>query len=169
MITVLRLGHRFSRDARISTHLALTARAFGADRIVYDAKASGVKESVDAITSSFGGDFSVEFTSGWRRFIGGFDGTKVHLTMYGMPLPDVVADIRPAKEVLLVVGGAKVPSDVYGMVDYNVAVGGQPHSEVAALAVFLDRFLDGSGLRKEFNGRKRIVPQLRGKKVIASD
>ncbi|TLZ95287.1 MAG: tRNA (cytidine(56)-2'-O)-methyltransferase, partial [Methanobacteriota archaeon] len=30
MITVLRLGHRPARDKRVTTHVALTARAFGA-------------------------------------------------------------------------------------------------------------------------------------------
>jgi tRNA (cytidine56-2'-O)-methyltransferase len=169
MITVLRLGHRYSRDARISTHLALTARAFGADRIVYDVKASDVKESVDAISDSWGGDFKVEFTGSWKRFINGFEGVKVHLTMYGLPLEDIVPKIGGESDYLIIVGGAKVPSDVYGMVDYNVAVGGQPHSEVAALAVFLDRLLDGCGLSRDFKGRKRIVPQACGKKVVESD
>ena len=35
MIEVLRLGHRISRDKRISTHVALVARAFGASKIYY--------------------------------------------------------------------------------------------------------------------------------------
>ena len=34
MITILRLGHRVVRDQRITTHVALTSRAFGADKIV---------------------------------------------------------------------------------------------------------------------------------------
>ena len=33
-VTVLRLGHRRERDKRITSHLGLTARAFGADQIV---------------------------------------------------------------------------------------------------------------------------------------
>lgn len=166
MITVLRLGHRFSRDARISTHLALAARAFGANKMVYDAKASDVKESVDAITKSWGGDFIVEYTSSWRKCISSFDGVKVHLTMYGIPIGNVVPTLPREKDMLVVVGGAKVPSDVYGLVDFNVSVGGQPHSEVAALAVFLDRYYGGLGILKEFNGKKHIVPQARGKKVL---
>ena len=36
MITVLRIGHRISRDKRITTHVALVARAFGADNILID-------------------------------------------------------------------------------------------------------------------------------------
>ncbi len=166
MISVLRLGHRFSRDKRISTHLALTARAFGAGRIVYDARAADVKETVDAVTDSWGGGFKVEFTGDWKKYVTGFDGVKVHLTMYGLPLDDVVPNLDVSSDTMVVVGGKKVPSEVYEIADYNVAVGSQPHSEVAALAVFLDRFLKGEGVRRKFSGRKKIVPQRRGKKVV---
>jgi tRNA (cytidine56-2'-O)-methyltransferase len=165
-VIILRLGHRFHRDARISTHLALTARALGADAIVYDVADSSVKQSVDEITSAWGGGFRVESTESWRSYIRDFAGERVHLTMYGLPLDEVVPKIGLSRDVLVVLGGAKVPSDVYQMVDYNVSVGNQPHSEVAALAVFLDRLFAGVELTKEFNGRLRIVPQERGKKVV---
>jgi len=169
-VTVLRLGHRFSRDARISTHLALTARAFGAERIVYDVEDTAVRRSVDDITASWGGDFAVEFTKSWRKYVSGFDGVSVHLTMYGLPVGEIVPKVlKDNGNVLVIVGGAKVPSDVYGLVDYNVGVGSQPHSEVAALAVFLDRLFDGGELSKEFNGKIRVIPQKRGKKVVESD
>jgi tRNA (cytidine56-2'-O)-methyltransferase len=36
MITVLRIGHRLGRDKRITTHVALVARAFGANKILVD-------------------------------------------------------------------------------------------------------------------------------------
>jgi tRNA (cytidine56-2'-O)-methyltransferase len=167
-VTVLRLGHRFARDKRVSTHLALTARAFGAGRIVYDVKATDVKESVDEITSVWGGGFSVEFTDGWGEFIGDFNGVKVHLTMYGLPLDDVVPKLEVGEDMLVIVGGKKVPSEVYDLVDYNVAVGHQPHSEVAALAVFLDHLFNRQELQREFDGKKRIMPQARGKKLVES-
>jgi tRNA (cytidine56-2'-O)-methyltransferase len=166
MIEVLRLGHRFARDARISTHLGLTARAFGADRIVYDARASDVKESVEAIVKSWGGDFRVEYTDNPVKYMRGFDGSVFHLTMYGLPLGDVLSGLDFSGDALVVVGGAKVPSEVYDIADYNVAVGGQPHSEVAALAVFLDRFSGGEGIRRDFRGGKTVVPCARGKKVV---
>ena len=75
--------------------------------------------------------------------------------------------IRNAKkDILIVVGSEKVPSEMYQLADFNVAVGNQPHSEVAALAVFLDWYFEGKELRKEFgNARLKIVPQKRGKKV----
>ncbi len=167
-VTVLRLGHRLSRDARINTHLALTARAFGASGIVYDSSAPDVEDSVRRINASWGGGFTVESARGWRRFIQGFRGVKVHLTMYGVPVAEAVDAIRGCGEVLVIVGGAKVPAEVYQLADYNVAVGGQPHSEVAALAVFLDRLSGGTGLEQEFGGRLRVVPQAKGKKVVES-
>ncbi|MGZ7135889.1 MAG: tRNA (cytidine(56)-2'-O)-methyltransferase, partial [Methanobacterium sp.] len=33
-INVLRLDHRHNRDTRITTHVCLTARAFGASRVI---------------------------------------------------------------------------------------------------------------------------------------
>jgi len=165
-VTVLRLGHRFCRDARLSTHLALTARAFGADEIVFDVRDPDVWESVSEVNSSWGGGFAVKSSDDWRAYVRGFDGEIIHLTMYGLPLTDAIPKIdRSRKDKLVIVGGAKVPADVYEMVDYNIAVGSQPHSEVAALSVFLDRLFGGSELVKDFKGKKKIIPQARGKKV----
>ena len=33
-VSVLRLGHRVDRDKRMTSHLGLTARAFGADEVI---------------------------------------------------------------------------------------------------------------------------------------
>ncbi|MCX6695087.1 MAG: tRNA (cytidine(56)-2'-O)-methyltransferase [Candidatus Altiarchaeota archaeon] len=169
-IIVLRLGHRFARDKRLSTHVALTSRAFGADKIVFDVQDSDVKDSIEAVCESWGGGFQVEYIKNWKTFVKGFSGLKIHLTMYGLNLNGVLPEIRKLKgDKLIIIGGQKVPSEVYGMVDYNVAVGGQPHSEVAALAVFLDRLQDGVELDKDFKGRNRIIPQARGKKVVSDE
>src|SRR5947199_5822403 len=54
-------------------------------------------------------------------------------------------------------------SEMFDLVDWNVAIGHQPHSEVAALAVFLDRLSGGSAIRQEFSGPLRIRPSPRGK------
>jgi tRNA (cytidine56-2'-O)-methyltransferase len=85
--------------------------------------------------------------------------------MYGIHIDDAIQRISSEK-VLLVVGAEKVPPEVYQMATYNIAVGNQPHSEVAALAVFLDRFLKGEGLTREFKGRLHILPCERGKRVV---
>ncbi len=43
----------------------------------------------------------------------------------------------------------------------------QPHSEVAALALFLDRYTKGMWSRKKFDGKIEIIPSNKGKKVIS--
>ena len=149
-VTVLRIGHRFERDKRISTHLALVARAFGAGKIVFDVKDSRIKESVDAISRAWGGDFQVKFIDNWKKYINNFKGIRIHLTMYGININDIeLAKLTEKNEnILIIVGGKKVPPDVYELADYNIAVGNQPHSEVAALSVFLDRLFESKELRK---------------------
>ncbi|AIF69837.1 tRNA methyltransferase [Palaeococcus pacificus DY20341] len=171
MIVVLRLGHRPERDKRITTHVALTARAFGADGIIITTEDEHVEESVKDVVERWGGPFFIEFNENWRRILREWKGKIVHLTMYGLhiddALPKVEEDLERGEDLLIVVGAEKVPRDVYERADYNIGVGNQPHSEVAALAVFLDRLLKGEGLRKEFqNAKVKIIPQERGKKVI---
>lgn len=173
MITVLRLGHRFERDKRISTHICLTARALGADEVVFDVRDERVEDSVKRITNDWGGNFKVNFTDNYKKFIKNFDGIKVHLTMYGLNINDVLKEIsdkfKESGNLLVVVGSQKVDSEVYFLVDYNVAIGNQPHSEVAALAVFLDRLFEGKETEKKFNGRIEVVPKARGKEVKRRD
>lgn len=175
MIGVLRLGHRPERDKRITTHVALTARAFGADGITIAADVDEhVRDSVRDVVNRWGGPFEIEFDPSWRRILRDWKekgGVVVHLTMYGIhvdeALPRIKSELKSGRDILVVVGAEKVPGEVYRMADYNVGVGNQPHSEVAALAVFLDRLLEGQGLRREFKGAKlKIIPQERGKKVV---
>jgi tRNA (cytidine56-2'-O)-methyltransferase len=165
-VVVLRLGHRYGRDKRLSTHVALTARAFGASEVVFDAVDREVEDSINAVVSSWGGDFKVSFTDGWRRYLKDFKGDIVHLTMYGLPVGKVIGGLRKSRrDKLVVVGSQKVPSEVYHLAGFNVSVGSQPHSEVAALAVFLDRLFAGRELGRGFRGGLRIVPQAHGKRM----
>lgn len=168
MITVLRIGHRIGRDVRISTHVGLVARAFGADGIVYSGEQdSSLLKSLERICEKWGGGFEVSYRKDWRKAIKDFNGTKVHLTMYGLGINSVEQEIRKRKgDFLVVVGAEKVPREVYEMVDYNVSIGSQPHSEVAALAVFLDRLLCGKGIETNFGGELQIVPSENGKNVV---
>ncbi|RLI84410.1 tRNA (cytidine(56)-2'-O)-methyltransferase, partial [Archaeoglobales archaeon] len=57
----------------------------------------------------------------------------------------------------------KVPSEIYELCDYNISIGNQPHSEVAALAIFLDRVLDKTFNLRFDNAKLEIVPSERGK------
>jgi tRNA (cytidine56-2'-O)-methyltransferase len=72
--------------------------------------------------------------------------------------------------LLVVVGAEKVPFEVYERADYNVGVTNQPHSEVAALAVFLDRLFGERELERDWEAPdRRVVPQAEGKRVVEVD
>jgi len=167
MIAVLRLGHRVGRDVRITTHICLAARALGAEKVFLSGeKDESVIKSIEGVVKRWGGEFEVEYRKDWRAVMKGWKGKTVHLTMYGEPLNDRVGLLRKEKDLLVIVGAEKVPSEVYRNADFNISVSGQPHSEVAALAVFLDRFFEGKELEKRFSGAKlRIVPQAHGKLI----
>ncbi len=147
MIRVLRLGHRLGRDDRISTHVGLTARQWGADEIVFSGeKDEGMLESQQDIIERWGGKTSIRYTEEWKKEIREFKGLKIHLTMYGKKINENIDELREKysqKDLLIVVGAEKVPRWVYKNVDMNVSVGNQPHSEIAALAVFMDRIQEG--------------------------
>lgn len=171
-VYVLRLGHRPERDRRISTHVALTARAFGARGIYFDSYDKNVFESVKDVVKRWGGDFFIREVN-WKKFLREFDGLKVHLTMYGIPLPEkleyIREEIRKRGKVLVIVGAEKVPMEVYQTSDLNISIGLQPHSEVAALAVFLEKIL-GVVFNLEFdNAQIRVIPTERGKRVQVVD
>lgn len=163
-VVVLRLGHRPARDRRVTTHVCLTARALGAEAVLVSTRDRALEASVGKVVEKFGGPFRVETGVPWRRTVREWAGPVVHLTMYGEAIDDVLPRI-PREDVLVVVGAEKVPGELFDLAGFNVAVGNQPHSEVAALAVFLDRFLGGAGIRREFPGPVRIVPSRRGKVV----
>lgn len=170
-VTVLRLGHRPLRDKRITTHVALTARAFGAKSIIITQDDPHLKESVEDVVERWGGDFSIEFNKDWKSLITNWQGVKVHLTMYGMKLGEGISRIKEQdKALLLIVGAEKVPGIVYQLADYNLSVGNQPHSEVSALALFLDRLYEGRPIEQESpEGKIRITPSRDSKKVISDD
>src|SRR3989338_7119724 len=88
-ITVLRLGHRISRDKRITTHCALVARAFGAEEIILSGEEDeSVLNSVEKVVENWGGKFKARFEKNWKKVIKNFKGDKIHLTFYGKPLEE---------------------------------------------------------------------------------
>ncbi len=165
MIVVMRLGHRPDRDQRVTTHVALTARALGADEVWVSTKDPSLERSVKGVVERFGGDFTIKTGVEWRKAIRSWDGTVVHLTMYGESLSEALPTIADDR-LMVVVGAEKVPREVYELAHRNVSVGNQPHSEVAALAIFLDRLKGGKAVERDMKGRMRIVPNPRGKTVV---
>jgi tRNA (cytidine56-2'-O)-methyltransferase len=175
-IVVLRWGHRPQRDARLTTHVALVARALGASGfLLSDTVDEKIRETVEKVTRNWGGKFFFEMGTPWKSAVRDWKakgGIVVHLTVYGENIQtsnvlDRIKNLR--KDVLVMVGSQKVPKDFFSndVSDFNVSIGSQPHSECAALAIFLDRFFEGKELVKEFKKAKiKVVPQERGKKTI---
>jgi tRNA (cytidine56-2'-O)-methyltransferase len=172
MISILRIGHRLGRDDRISTHCGLVARAFGASEIIYSGETDDkLIEGLKDVTKRWGGQFKIAYEKNWRRLIKKYKkkSVVVHLTMYGLPVNKEIGKLRRKKNLLVIIGSEKVPGEIYQLADYNIAVTSQPHSEVAALAVFLHEYFHGKELNKKFKKAKiKIIPQSRGKKVIES-
>lgn len=170
VVHILRLSHRAARDKRVTTHLGLVARAFGAEKmLVTGLKDEHLADSIGRIVENWGGPFEVEFTKSWRSVITDYkkNGFAVaHLTMYGLPVQQEMPRIQKNPNLLVVVGGEKVPWEVYEEADYNIAVSNQPHSEISALSVFLDRYFDGAEFDKEFaNAKKIVIPNEKGKSI----
>jgi tRNA (cytidine56-2'-O)-methyltransferase len=168
-VVVLRLGHRPERDQRVTTHVGLAARAFGAKAMLLAADDHGVVQTLRDVVDRWGGDFTVEDGISWRQCIRDWKssgGTVVHLTMYGLRLTDAVEELRGRQRILLVAGAEKVPGEVYGLADYNISVSIQPHSEVSGVAVFLDRLFLGGTMDREYPGAPmRVVPSRAGKRT----
>ncbi len=170
VIEVLRIGQRVVRDDRVTTHIALVSRAFGASKIFMNEINPEIKDTLEKINKTWGGDFEIEFIKKWKDIVNQKknQSTKiVHLTMYGENINNVDSSIRNEENVLIVVGAEKVPREIYDVADYNVAIGNQPHSEISALAVLLDRIQNGKQFQTSFkNAQRTIIPTKQGKKVI---
>ncbi len=168
MIVILRLGHRYVRDYRVTTHLALVARALGADKLLINKIEDEVKESINNVNEIWGKGLIIEeIGNNWKRAIQEWKSNNnlvVHLTMYGININNVIEQLK-CKDLMVIVGAEKVPKEVYKLSDYNIAIGNQPHSEIAALAIFLDRYFNGKELEKEFHGKVRIKPS-NGYKIV---
>ncbi len=168
-VCIVRLGHRKLRDQRITTHVFLTARAFGASEGALcgdldDSVISGLQK----VCSLWGGKVSTHYEADWKKFVKKRKelGWKVaHLTMYGEDFAAGAKKLR-GKKLLVLVGAGKVPREAYELADCNLAVGNQPHSEVAAVALFLDRYFGGKEMEAQFGGKLSIVPNKCGKVVL---
>ncbi len=170
-IIILRIGHRFFRDSRVTTHVCLTARALGADGIlISDRRDKELEAGVRNVIKRFGGSFDVQSGTPWRQVIRDWKeagGRIVHLTAYGLPLPKVLEDVRRSPhDILVVVGSEKMPGEVFKLADWNVSVTNQPMSEVAALAIFLDWYKQHNEFDLTFpHAEVRIIPSEDQKRV----
>ncbi|MCQ2972122.1 MAG: tRNA (cytidine(56)-2'-O)-methyltransferase [archaeon] len=170
-VRVLRLDHRLKRDTRITTHVCLTARAFGASKIYLAGEEDNkLMDNVRDTSARWGGNFEVQYCPNYMELILKWrekGGKMVHLTMYGFQAHEVVPEIRESdSDILIVVGGSKVPGKIYKNADWNVSVTTQPHSEVSSLAVFQHLLLDGAEFDIEFEDPVfELIPTACGKNV----
>jgi len=68
-VVVLRWGHRL-RDERLTSHLLLTARAFGCSGIVVsDVNDWDILETMTKIVRDWGGPLTVEMGISWRKVV----------------------------------------------------------------------------------------------------
>jgi len=171
-VNVLRLDHRMVRDARITTHVCLTARAFGASKVILSGdEDKKIMENIRDVVKRWGGDFEIDYVNKWDKFIDEWKnngGEVVHLTMYGEQVQEITNKIHESsKDKLVVVGGSRVPSKVYHEADWNVSVTNQPHSEVAALSIFLHTLFEGEEYEIDFKDSElKVIPTAHGKQVI---
>lgn len=171
-IEVVRIGQRVVRDDRVTTHVALVARAFGATKIYMNEINPEINETLQKINETWGSDFHIEFNDNLKEVIKKKKSESykiIHLTMYGENINDIQIDLQREKKMLIVVGAEKVPREIYELADYNISISNQPHSEISALAIILDRVQKGTQFHKAFsNAKRRIIPTKQGKNVIVS-
>ena len=178
-IVVIRMGHRVPRDERMTTHIALVSRIFGVKEVIYSGmKDDGFERSIERICKQWGGNVDIKYVKNIKRFIEFLANEQgnviVHLTMYGERIENIIEEIKEVaweKRIFIIIGSEKVPSWVYNISTYNVGVTNQPHSEIAALTLFLDRLINGKELNVEFEreitkgAKVRVIPKKRGKKI----
>ncbi len=173
VIEILRIGQRLVRDDRVTTHVALVARAFGASKIYMNEVNPEIKDTLDKVNKTWGGDFEISFIDDWKELVKRRKNDSariVHLTMYGEDINDVESRLEKEQDLLIVIGAEKVPREIFDLADYNVAIGSQPHSEISALAVLLDRILKGKKFSTSFNeAQRKIIPTKQGKNVVVKN
>ena len=172
VIEVVRIGQRLVRDDRVTTHVALVARAFGATKIFMTEVNPEIRYTIEKINTMWGGNFTVEFIDNWKSIVKKKkeEFKIVHLTMYGENINYVEKQLEKEKNLLIVVGAEKVPREIYELADYNIGIGNQPHSEISALAIFLDRIQKGEQFENSFPGAERkIIPTRKSKNVIINE
>lgn len=173
VIEVVRIGQRLVRDDRVTTHVALVSRAFGAEKIFMTEVNPEIKDTLRKINETWGGNFEIEFIDKWKSIVKKKKEENfriIHLTMYGEKINDIQDKLQKEENLLIVVGAEKVPREIYELADYNIGIGSQPHSEISALAILLDRIQKGEQFEKTFpDAKRKIIPTKTGKNVQVNE
>ena len=71
---------------------------------------------------------------------------------------------------MVIIGSQKVPKEVYEISEYNISIGNQPHSEIAALAIFLNKIMKDKTMYANFkNAKIKINPSNSNKDIIKTN
>jgi len=170
-IIVFRYGHRIVRDLRVTTHVCLVSRALNASKIIiegfYDKE---LENTISKMNGLWGSTFKIEFIENWKQILKEYKDKGyllVHLTMYGKESYKEIKKIKNKDKILVIVGSQKVPNEIYEISDYNLSIGNQPHSEIAALAIFLNKITGDKKMYSVFkNAKIKIIPNRLNKKVL---
>ncbi len=171
VVEILRLSHRIYRDKRISSHIALTCRAFNCSKMYYSGqKDSSLENTLIEINKRFGSGFQIEYTKNPEKLIEEKKKNNykiIHLTMYGIPIKNKIKGVRKYKKILIIIGSEHVPGVYYKISDFNISITNQPISELSALTIFLHEYFQGEELNTGFeNAKMKIMPSEKGKKII---
>jgi len=102
-IEVLRIGQRVVRDDRVTTHVALVARSFGAQKINMNEVNPEIEHTISDINKTWGGNFKIEIISEWKKIVKEKKNAAVkivHLTMYGQNINNVETKIRNEDKII---------------------------------------------------------------------
>ncbi|MDE1832845.1 MAG: tRNA (cytidine(56)-2'-O)-methyltransferase [Candidatus Micrarchaeota archaeon] len=165
MITVLSIGEG---DYRVRLNMCLTARAFGAAKIVFIGRRDGrISKYIARLNSKWGGMFKVDFSSNAGNTIRSFSKyKKIYLTMFGTPLKQVEYMLKTYKNILLIVTARDWEGQLAKLTDFNVSITNQPHAQVASIAIFLHEFFNGRELAIQFqNAKYKAIPKPKGAQI----
>jgi len=165
MITVLSIGEG---NYRVRLNMCLTARAFGAARIVFiGSRDSRLVGYIGKLNYKWGGAFKVDFSTNAAKAIKSFNKyKKIYLTMFGVPLKQVEYTLKTYKNILLIVTAKDWEASLSKLTDFDVSITTQPHAQVASIAIFLHEFFNGRELAVQFqNARYKIVPKPKGAQI----
>lgn len=160
MVIVFRYGHRIKRDKRITSHVFLVARAFLADGVIYCGdKDKELEQRIEKLVKKWKGNFFVKYSLDYIQTINELKNQGyylIHLTMYGDRIIDKIEQIKklPKNKLIVFVGSKKVPTEIYKLADFNISITLEPHSEISALAIFLNQLFDLEPLKQTKNLEK---------------
>lgn len=161
MIIVLAIG-KSKYESMVD--ICLTARAFGASSVVLTSSSheinSKLKRFCNSVANKWGGNFSVQFISNWKSYISSKTNYKtVYLTRYGISIQKQQYSIRSYKNVLLIISTDKERPELNKISDFNISITAQPHSSIAAMAIFLNMYYAGRELSLNFSkAQYKVVP-----------